>query len=159
MIDNVALLEEITRQESLLQFKTFTNDDAIALGLQMLASASSAALPLVIDITRGQHQLFHVSLPGTRPDNDFWVARKRETVYRFGRSTYFMAQDALRKGEDFPTRYGLDPHRFVAAGGGFPVAVVGVGLVGTVTVSGLPQAEDHRFVIGELSTFLGIVLD
>ena len=34
------------------------------------------------------------------------------------------------------------------------VEVRGVGMVGTVTVSGLPQAEDHRLVVETLRDFL-----
>ena len=36
----------------------------------------------------------------------------------------------------------------------FPIRVRGVGLVGTVTVSGLPQEEDHRLVVTTLEHFL-----
>ena len=42
----------------------------------------------------------------------------------------------------------------MAAGGAFPIRVRGVGLVGTVTVSGLPQLEDHRLVVTTLERFL-----
>jgi uncharacterized protein (UPF0303 family) len=31
-----------------------------------------------------------------------------------------------------------------------------VGVVGTVTVSGLPQADDHAFVTEMISAFLGV---
>ena len=159
MTETAALLDELTRQENLLLFRSFSNDDAIGLGLHMLEAARSQSMTLAIDITRGQHQLFHAALPGTRPDHDHWIARKRETVYRFGRSTYFMAVDCRLKGQDLATRYGLDPLRFVAAGGGFPVNVAGVGLVGSVTVSGMPEATDHRFVVGCIAAFTGISLE
>jgi uncharacterized protein (UPF0303 family) len=38
--------------------------------------------------------------------------------------------------------------------GAFPVLVRGVGMLGTVTVSGLPQADDHRLVVDVLRAFL-----
>ena len=50
----------------------------------------------------------------------------------------------------------LDGSRFAAHGGAFPVMVRHVGMVGTVTVSGLPQAEDHRLVVSVLREFLGL---
>ena len=43
---------------------------------------------------------------------------------------------------------------FAAHGGAFPVIVRDVGVVGTVTVSGLPQEEDHRLVVAVLRAFL-----
>jgi uncharacterized protein (UPF0303 family) len=48
----------------------------------------------------------------------------------------------------------LDPDLYAAHGGVFPVIVRGVGPVGTVGVSGLPQAEDHAFVVEQLTSFL-----
>src|SRR5579883_2636195 len=47
-----------------------------------------------------------------------------------------------------------DPDLFAAHGGAFPVLVAGVGLVGTVAVSGLPQLEDHLLVVEALQAFL-----
>ena len=52
----------------------------------------------------------------------------------------------------------LDRDAYAAHGGAFPVTVRGVGVVGTVAVSGLPQLEDHAFVVRVLSDFLGVPL-
>ena len=43
---------------------------------------------------------------------------------------------------------------FAAHGGAFPLLVRGVGPVGTVVVSGLPQVEDHRMVVAALREHL-----
>jgi len=48
----------------------------------------------------------------------------------------------------------VHPQKFAAAGGCFPVIVEGIGIVGTVTVSGLPQVEDHRLVVTTIRQFL-----
>ncbi len=55
---------------------------------------------------------------------------------------------------EFNARYLLDESEFAAHGGAFPVIGRGVGVVGTVTVSGLPQEEDHRLVVSVLRSFL-----
>ena len=44
--------------------------------------------------------------------------------------------------------------RYAAHGGSFPIRVAGVGIVGAVTVSGLPQAQDHALVVEGLRDFL-----
>ena len=49
----------------------------------------------------------------------------------------------------------LEPLLFAAHGGSFPITVRDVGVIGTVTVSGLPQAQDHALVVEALQTFLG----
>jgi uncharacterized protein (UPF0303 family) len=57
-------------------------------------------------------------------------------------------------GEDFNVRFRLDADRFAAHGGAFPLNVVTSGCIGSVAVSGLPQVEDHKFVVEQLSLFL-----
>jgi uncharacterized protein (UPF0303 family) len=56
--------------------------------------------------------------------------------------------------EDFNVAHRLDPASYAAHGGAFPILIRGTGCVGTVAVSGLPQVEDHRFVVDQLEKFL-----
>ncbi|MBK8157737.1 MAG: heme-degrading domain-containing protein [Rhodospirillaceae bacterium] len=147
-------LDELLAQEKRLVFPRFDNDTAIALGLLMVEMARQRSLPVTIDITRAGHQLFHVALPGTSADNDEWVKRKVATVMRFGHSSFYMGRSTAAKGVVFTERYLLDPYRYAPQGGSFPIIVAGTGVVGTVTISGLPQAEDHAFVVDGLTRFL-----
>lgn len=57
-------------------------------------------------------------------------------------------------GGDFDTDGRLDTTQYAAHGGVFPITIEGVGVVGTVGVSGLPQAEDHAFVVEHLRAWL-----
>lgn len=149
-------LDELLAQEKRLVFARFDNETAIALGELMLAMARERSLPVTIDITRAGHQLFHVALPGTSADNDEWVKRKVATVMRFGHSSFYMGQSSAAKGVVFTERYLLDPYRYAPQGGSFPIIVAGTGVVGTVTVSGLPQADDHALVVEALTQFLQV---
>ena len=144
-------LEELLAQEEELQFTTFTNDDAWALGNALAAAARERELPVTIDISRGEQRLFHAGMPGSAADNDAWIERKNRVVRRFGHSSYFMG---VQGGDAFAANYLLDEREFAAHGGAFPIRVRGVGVVGTVTVSGLPQEEDHRLVVSVLRDFL-----
>jgi uncharacterized protein (UPF0303 family) len=47
-------------------------------------------------------------------------------------------------------KYGLPPAEYVAAGGSFPIALAGLGVIGAVTVSGLTQRADHELVVEAL---------
>jgi uncharacterized protein (UPF0303 family) len=78
--------------------------------------------------------------------------RRTSVVRRFGHSSYYMN---VSEGGAFNANHLLDESEFAAHGGEFPVIVRGVGVVGTVTVSGLPQEEDHRLVVSVLRAFLG----
>jgi uncharacterized protein (UPF0303 family) len=148
-------LAELAAQEEELQFPSFTNDDAWELGAALVATARREDAPVAIDVSRNRHQLFHAALPGATPDNDAWIRRKARVVNRFGHSTLYMRQAARERGTTFEEQYGLDPLRYAAHGGGFPIVVHRVGPVGVVVVSGLPQVEDHRMVVAALRAHLG----
>ncbi|WP_194303949.1 heme-degrading domain-containing protein [Chthonobacter albigriseus] len=151
---NDDLLAELLDQERRLTFPRFDNDTAIDLGLAVVAEARAKALPVTVDVTRAGQQIFHMALPGTVADNDHWVARKVALVMRFGHSSFYMGRKAAAKGVPFHETYLVDPTAFAPHGGCFPIIVEGTGLVGTVTVSGLPQEEDHKLVVEVLERFL-----
>ncbi len=148
------LLADLLEQEERLQLAGFDHDDAFRLGMLLVERARAERLPIAVDVTRVQHQLFHVALPGTTPDNGHWVRRKTATVYRFHRSSFYMGVSCRARGVTLSERFGVDPVEFAAHGGAFPIRVRKVGMVGTVTVSGLPQEEDHRLVVTALERFV-----
>jgi uncharacterized protein (UPF0303 family) len=49
----------------------------------------------------------------------------------------------------------MDARQFSGHGGGFPLAIRGVGVVGTISVSGLPHEIDHALIVEALSEHLG----
>ncbi|MFC9685331.1 heme-degrading domain-containing protein [Streptomyces sp. NPDC056948] len=147
-------LEELETQERRLVFRQFTYDDAWALGSLLVELARERQAPLAIDIHRAGQQLFHAALPGSTPDNDAWIARKRRVVERYGSASYLVGTRFRAKGTTFEESSRLDPDTYAAHGGSFPITVEGVGVIGAVTVSGLPQLQDHRFVVEALEVFL-----
>lgn len=153
--DLPALIESLRAQEERLQFSSFDLSDAWKLGSLLVDTARTRSLGVTIDITRGDQQVFHAALPGTTPDNDAWIARKIRTVRRFQHSSFLIGRLAEADGVDFHEEFGLPATEYVAHGGCVPIIVRGTGPVGTVTVSGLPQADDHALVIEALETFLG----
>lgn len=154
MTDDATLLETLLEQERRLVFDRFDNDTAIALGQKILERARANRQSIVVDISRGDQRLFYAALAGTSADNEFWVAGKVAVVKRFGHSSFYIGQKARLKGVDFADGALVDRATFRAHGGSFPIIVAGVGMVGTATVSGLPQAEDHALVVAVIEEFL-----
>ncbi|MEU6590202.1 heme-degrading domain-containing protein [Streptomyces sp. NPDC046881] len=148
-------LEELEDQERRLVFRRFTHEDAWALGSLLVELARERRLPISIDIHRAGQQLFHAALPGTAPEQDAWIGRKRRVVERYRAASYLVGARFRAKGTTFEEASRLDPDEYAAHGGSFPITVEGVGVIGAVTVSGLPQLEDHRFVVEGLEKFLG----
>jgi uncharacterized protein (UPF0303 family) len=154
MTDTPPTVAELAAEEAELQFDNFSNDDAWALGTALAESARRQGAPVAIDISRNGHQLFHAALPGATPDNDDWIARKKAVVTRYSHSTLFLRQSFLERGTTFEEATGLDPRQYAAHGGGYPILVRGVGPVGVVVVSGLPQLDDHRMVVTAIRAHL-----
>ena len=148
--DEIARLEA---QERELIFTRFDYTDAWELGSLLVAMATERSLPVAIDIRRGAQQMFHAALPGSTADNDAWIERKVRVVERFGASSYLVGRRLAASGQELDASFGVDPARFAAHGGAFPVRVPHVGIVGVVTVSGLPQADDHALVVEAIEQF------
>ena len=154
MTDPLPPLAELMAEEEELQFASFTNDDAWALGCALVEAARARRAPVAVDVTRNGHQLFHAALTGATPDNDDWIARKLRVVQRYGHSSLAVGQLWRERGRTFEEALGPDARRYAAHGGAFPVVVRSVGPVGAVAVSGLPQLEDHRMVVSAIRAFL-----
>ncbi|GAB1691789.1 heme-degrading domain-containing protein [Krasilnikovia sp. M28-CT-15] len=152
--DDGELLRRLREQEERLVFTRFDNTDAWRLGCLLVELATGRNLPVAVDIRRGTQQLFHAALPGSSADNDAWIARKVRVVYRFAESSYRVGRRLAARGATLDAGYGVDPARFAAHGGAFPVRIRDVGVVGVVTVSGLPQADDHALVVEAIEAHL-----
>lgn len=148
-------IAQIAKQEEALRFPSFSEADAWALGSLMREAAVARGLPFVIDIRIGNRPLFYTALPGSTPENPDWVRRKVNTVYRFHKSSYRVGREFQLQVKAFDASRGIDPMDHAPAGGGFPIHLEGTGVVGAITVSGVPQRQDHGFVVEMLCRFLG----
>lgn len=147
-------LKELLQQEEELQFTSFTNDTAFEVGMALLQEARRRDKGVAIDITRNGQQLFHVAMMGTATDNGEWIKRKNRVVNRFGHSSYYIGTYLRNAGQTMEEKYLLSSSEYAAHGGAFPLIIKNVGVVGTITVSGLPQKEDHELVVSTLRQFL-----
>ena len=148
------ILENLLEEENELQFSSFNEETAWQLGQRLVERASRENLPVTIDITRGQQQLFHASRPGASADNDEWVKRKVRLVYRFAHSSFYMGQLLKSMGKTIEEAYLIPESEYAPHGGCFPIILKGTGMVGTITVSGLAQEEDHRLVVETIREYL-----
>ena len=152
----MALAEDIVgiiHQEAELHFPHFDHNTAWTLGLTLRELAISRKLPVVIDVRRfgnPEQPLFYTALPGTTPDNPRWVQRKSNVVARFHRSSYQVGLHLQNTGATFSEKYALPDTDYATHGGSFPIHVTGTGVIGSVTVSGLPQREDHNLAVDGL---------
>jgi len=154
MTEIEATIAALAAEHEELQFGTFGFDDAWAIGQDLVAEFKSAALPVAVDISLNGQTLFHAALPGSSPDNDQWIIRKNRVVQRFHKSSFYIANILKQKGKSIEEAYGLSQADYAPSGGAVPIRIRGVGVVGTATVSGLPDHEDHRMVAQALRRHL-----
>ena len=149
-------LEKIALQEKHLRFNHFDSHVAWDVGSALKSAAEHQKVSVAIDIQVDRHTLFCYAMTGTTPDNWGWVRRKRNVVLRYHRSSYAIGLKLERDGTTLQQKYGLDPKDYAAHGGCFPILLQGTGCVGTITVSGLPQRQDHALVVAVLQKYLKI---
>ena len=151
-------LERIARQERELQWASFNEEDAWQLGSTLRELAVERQLSIVIDIRRfaphvGNQSgapLFYAALHGTSPDNADWARRKGNVVARLYRSSYAIGLALKGRNISLQEKYGLPPADYASHGGAFPITLAGTGVIGSITVSGLAQRDDHELVVEAL---------
>ncbi len=149
------MAEIVRKQEADLIFDHFTPEDAWQLGQIIRQNAMKAEASLSIDITACGLQLFHCAAGQPAPNNESWVRRKRNAVLEFWKSSLLTAKEMLISGRTLQD-FGHSEMDFALSGGGFPIRVKGVGFVGAVVVSGLPQLQDHQLIVDSIAEYLKV---
>lgn len=147
-------LEEVRKQEDNLIFKSFSNKDALEIGLLIIEAAKGFDKPVAINILKNGQSIFHYAMDKTSPDQDLWIKRKSNIVLRHHCSSYYMRLYNEMKNRSYNEFYSASPYEFAAHGGAFPIKIEGSGVIGVITVSGLAQEEDHHLIVEVLAKFL-----
>ncbi len=147
-------LDTIRRQEQALQFTSFDNDAALAIGNRIVEMARTDKVAVTVDITVNRNPLFFHAMAGTSPNNVDWIRRKSNLVNRTGHASFFVHTEAVNAGRDYDNLPTFDTRDYAAHGGSFPIVVKGTGQIGTITVSGLAGVDDHAMVVRALKWYL-----
>jgi uncharacterized protein (UPF0303 family) len=151
-------IARIAEQERRLVFSQFDNTTAWSLGSALKALAEARRVAVTIEIRMTRETVFFYAMPGTGPANADWARRKRNAVDLLRRSSYAIGLELKRDNGSLEANLGLSVRDHTAHGGCFPITLAGTGCIGTVTVSGLPQRDDHNMVVEVLATLCGVPL-
>ena len=152
-------LERIAAQEKTLVFSHFDNASAWLLGARIQEICVAKEVAVTIEIRLSGETVFFYAMPKTAPANADWARRKRNTVELMHRSSYGVGLSLQIDGGTLEENMGLPLRDFASHGGSFPIRVASIGCVGTVTVSGLPQRDDHALVVAVLAEMCGVSID
>jgi uncharacterized protein (UPF0303 family) len=136
-----------------LDVATFTNDDAVELGLLAVSVIRERGLSLCVRIVLHDDIAFQARLGTTGPGNDEWLDGKARVVRRFGEPSLLVRRRHEAAGTPFEDRDDVDHEMFKAHGGSMPIRVSGE-LVGTITTSGEPDVVDHDVTSEAVRRFL-----
>ena len=149
-------IARIAQQEARLRLPAFDADAAWALGTRLRALAQGRGAALAIEVRLAGQTAFFCAMAGTSPANADWARRKRNTTELMARSSYGVGRSLALEGSSLEAKLGLPTRDYASHGGSFPLVTPGGGCLGAVTVSGLPQRDDHALVVEALAALCGV---
>ena len=145
---------DLEREAKALELSSLTQAEAIEIGSIAQAIGLERKLPIAVEVRMKDWIVFHASLPGSTPNNDWWIGRKARVVNLKKHSTMYERVLAEEQGIDWYAVKGLPEETHAIHGGGLPLNVKGMGCVGILLISGLPQVQDHLLGVEVLTEFL-----
>jgi uncharacterized protein (UPF0303 family) len=145
--------KQLLDEEQILKLPSLTINDAIEIGQIAINLGDQRKLPIAIEIRIGEWIVFHASLEGSKPENDWWINRKVAVVALNQHSTMFERVSAEERGVDWYKENGVTDETHAIHGGALPL-ITEEGFKGMLIISGLPQVEDHLLAVEVLTEFL-----
>lgn len=149
-------IERIAAQERDIVLPAFDENIAFQLGTTLREDAIQNGWGVTIDIQSFARPLFFAATPGSTPENNDWMRRKSNVVRLFHKSSYRVGLELRLKDTTLEARNGLPTRDYAPHGGSFPIRVKDAGVVGILTISGLPQRQDHEVVAAALCSLAGL---
>jgi len=144
----------LLKEEAVLTLPSLTNHDAVEIGQIATKLGLDRKLPIAVEVRVGDWIVYHVSLPGSTPENDWWIGRKARVVKLKQHSTMYERVLAEEQGIDWHKENNLLDETHAIHGGGLPLITKEDGYVGVLIISGLPQVDDHLLGVEVLTEFL-----
>ena len=144
--------EQCLAEESKYIFPEFARNDVWDLGCDLVEATKAFSGPLAVTVWINGAEVFSYYPEGTGKFHDMWLTRKRNTVSTLGMASMTFKAKLAAMGSDLESE-GLDPVKFVACGGGFPIRIKGGCVIGFIGCSGLADTEDHAAILAGLDRF------
>lgn len=151
-------IARMAEQERRLRFDRFDRDTAWDLGVHLRDLALAQSVAVTIEVRLACETVFLYSMPGTTPANADWARRKRNTVEMLWQSSYRVGRSLELERSSLEAKMGLPSRDYASHGGSVPVMSIHGTCIGAVTVSGLPQRDDHSMVVQALAAKCGVPL-
>jgi len=144
----------LLKEEQLLVLPDLSQKSAIEIGEIAKSLGTQRSLPIAVEVRVGDWIVYHASLPGSTPENDWWIGRKARVVKLKKHSSMFERVLAEEQGIDWHKENNLLDETHAIHGGGLPLITKDDGFAGVLIISGLPQVDDHLLGVEVLTEFL-----
>lgn len=144
----------LLKEEQLLVLPDLSLKSAIEIGEIAKSLGTQRSLPIAVEVRVGDWIVYHASLPGSTPENDWWIGRKARVVKLKQHSTMYERVLAEEQGIDWHKENNVLDETHAIHGGGLPLITKEDGCVGVLIISGLPQVDDHLLGVEVLTEFL-----
>ena len=145
---------QLIAEEQILTLPSLNLAGALDIGEIAKSLGVLRSLPIAIEVRISDWIIYHVSLPGSKPENDWWMSRKARTVMLKHHSTMYERVSAEERGVDWHKENNLLDETHAIYGGGLPLITKDDGFTGVLLISGLLQVEDHLLGVEVLTEFL-----
>jgi len=145
--------KQLINEEQILKLPSLTNDDAIEIGQIAVTLGNQRKFKIAIQVRIENWIVFHASLQGSKPENDWWINRKCAVVKLKQHSTMYERVSSEERGVDWYKENNVQNETHAIHGGALPL-ITDEGFKGIFIISGLPQVEDHLFAVEVLTEFL-----
>jgi uncharacterized protein (UPF0303 family) len=145
--------KQLLEEEQILKLPSLTNSDAVEIGEIATTLGNQKRFPITVQVRIGDWIVYHASLEGSKPENDWWINRKVAVVLLKQHSTMYERVSAEEREVDWHQENNLQDETHAIHGGALPL-ITNEGFKGILIISGLPQVEDHLFAVEVLTEFL-----
>ena len=133
-----------------MELENFNNKLALEMGLSIIDLAKTRNQHIAVEISRLNHTIFLFVDDKLPADKHNWLRRKANVAKHFEGSSLSVKNDLISGKMSLEETFGLDKKDYIAKGGSIPIFVKNAGMVGTITVSGLKDVDDHKIIIDAL---------
>lgn len=147
-------IKKLGIEDENLTLSSFSHQDALDIGLKIISLAKKDNVHISVHIEKNRVPIFTYLMDNTTEENYEWMHRKKRVVDHYQKNSAFIGDRFERLGIKHCTHSLLDPQYYQAVGGSIPIHVQGVGMIGTLTVSGLTSELDHFYAVKGIELFL-----
>ncbi|OUS35749.1 hypothetical protein A9R01_06600 ['Osedax' symbiont bacterium Rs2_46_30_T18] len=147
-----SIQRELNVQRQLV-LKSFSNKNAMQMGLQIVDLAQKKGLIIGVEVSRLNHKVFLFIDDGLPADKHNWIRRKANVAKHFEESSLAVKEDLAKGNMSLKDTFALDDRDYIARGGSIPIMVESAGLIATITVTGLADVDDHQLIVDALQEY------